>query len=519
MINSIRLVFNLLLAGLLYFYVGIAPAGEAPDAPIRTLEKITDDLYRYQYAHHVSMVLDTPDGLLITDPSSREAMLSLKVELDARFNKPVKYMIYSHYHADHIGGAPVFAGEGTTIVAHEKTWKYLAEEKVDAAKLPLPTKTFNKPMALKFGGKTIELFAVQPETHAEGMTAMLFVEDRTLFAVDIVVIEGMAWMNLNNTRFPAHIDTIKNLEALDFDHFASGHYRMGTKADMKEHREFLEELRDATQEAIDKGMSLKEAKAGIRLDKYRHFFLYEEWISFNVEGAYRQLKSPEYGAHVAHVREVTKYEDPDNTGEIVTMCAFCHGADGRSLLPHSPSLAGQKYEYLLKSIQDYREKRRYETNMSDIWLYINEEEAERVAKYYSRLHLPEMAETVKAAEDSLHKYHIEITPKPSPKNLPLLTSDPNLEQGAVPSDADLAALIAAGRAKAQTCVACHGTDGIGTNPLYPNLAGQNELYLSIQLRMMKYGGRDAPLMKPFAAMLTDEEIDAVAAYFSSLPRP
>ncbi len=488
------------------------PVKEA-EAPIRTLEKITEDLYRYQYAHHVSMVLDTTEGLLITDPSSREAMLSLKVELDARFSKPVKYLIYSHYHADHIGGASVFVSEGTKIVAHEKTRKYLVEETVEAARLPLPDMTFEERMVLKFGGKSIELFAVEPETHAEGLIAMRFVEDRTLFAVDIVVIEGMAWMNLNNTRFPAHIDTIKNLEVLDFDHFASGHYRMGNKADMAEHREFLEDLRDATQAAIDKGVSLNEAKASIKLDKYKHFFLYDEWMSANVEGAYRQLKSPEYGAQVAHVREVTKHEDPNNTGEIIMMCAFCHGADGRSLLPHSPSLAGQKYEYLLKAIQDYREKRRYESNMSDIWLYINEEEAERVALYYSRLHLPEMAETVKAAEESLHKYHVEITPKPSPNNLILLTSDPNMKQGEARSDA---ALISAGKAKVGICVACHGTDGIGTTALYPNLAGQNELYMSIQLRMMKYGGRESPLMKPFIEEISDQDIDALAAYFASL---
>ena len=133
-------------------------------------------------------------------------------------------------------------------------------------------------------------------------------------------------MNLNNTRFLAHIDTIKNLEVLDFEHFASGHYRMGTKKDMAEHRGFLEDLRDGVQAAIEEGQSMQEAKATIKLDRYSHFFLYDEWMSFNVEGVYRQLKSPEYGAHVAHERVITPHEDPENTTEIVIMCAFCHGA-------------------------------------------------------------------------------------------------------------------------------------------------------------------------------------------------
>ena len=491
---------------------------ELPAPPIRTLEKITEDLYRYQYAYHVSMVLDTPEGLLITDPSSREAMVSLKVELDARFQKPVRYMIYSHHHADHIGGAAVFA-EGTSIVAHEDTLRILAAETVEEAKVPLPNITFTERKVLSFGGKTIELFPVVPKTHAQGMIAMRFVEDRTLFAVDIVVIEGMAWMNLNNTRFPAHIETIKNLEALDFDYFANGHYRMGTKKDMAEHREFLEDLRDAVQTTIDEGMSLKDAKATIRLDQYSHFHLYDEWMSANVEGAYRQLKSPEYGAHVAVERVATQHEDPENTAEIVVMCAFCHGADGIGLAPIFPNLAGQKYEYLLQSIRAYRAKHRYESNMSDIWLYISDEEAPRVAKYYSELNSNEMADTVKAAEASLHKYYVEMMPQASPANLTLLTADPNLEHGDIRSAVSITNAIAQGKAKAQVCIACHGLDGIGTLPIYPDLAGQKELYLSIQLRAMKYGQREAPLMKPFVAMLSDTDIDALAAYFASLPVP
>ena len=225
--------YCILLIAFAFCSAAASDNANSTDAPIRTLEKITDDLFRYQYAHHVSMVLNTPEGLLITDPSSKEAMISLKVELEARFDKPVRYMVYSHHHPDHIGGASVFAAD-TTIIAHEDTRRILAAETIDLARLPLPDVTFAKHMMLSLGGKTVELFPVRPRTHAEGMIAIRFVEDRTLYAVDIVVIEGMAWMNLNNTRFPAHIDTIKNLETLDFDYFASGHYRVSTKKEIVE---------------------------------------------------------------------------------------------------------------------------------------------------------------------------------------------------------------------------------------------------------------------------------------------
>jgi cytochrome c553 len=75
---------------------------------------------------------------------------------------------------------------------------------------------------------------------------------------------------------------------------------------------------------------------------------------------------------------------------------------------------------------------------------------------------------------------------------------------------------AAGKAKTATCSACHGANGISTNDLWPNLAGQKEGYLVIQLKAFRDGGRANPMMAPMAAALTDGDIDDLAAYYSSL---
>lgn len=80
-----------------------------------------------------------------------------------------------------------------------------------------------------------------------------------------------------------------------------------------------------------------------------------------------------------------------------------------------------------------------------------------------------------------------------------------------------AADIEAGKAKSTTCVACHGSNGISNNPVWPNLAGQKEEYLAIQLRAFRGGERSNPLMSPMAAGLSDTDIENLAAYFSSLP--
>jgi len=76
---------------------------------------------------------------------------------------------------------------------------------------------------------------------------------------------------------------------------------------------------------------------------------------------------------------------------------------------------------------------------------------------------------------------------------------------------------AAGKAKIGLCMACHGQDGKGTTPDYPNLGGQSEKYLASALKAYKSGGRDNPIMKPMAATLSDEDVDNVAAYYASQP--
>jgi cytochrome c553 len=71
--------------------------------------------------------------------------------------------------------------------------------------------------------------------------------------------------------------------------------------------------------------------------------------------------------------------------------------------------------------------------------------------------------------------------------------------------------------RAQTCVACHGKDGVSVNPLWPNLAGQKAGYLAAQLTAFRDGVRENPAMAPFVKGLSDAEIQALASYYAAKP--
>jgi cytochrome c553 len=74
----------------------------------------------------------------------------------------------------------------------------------------------------------------------------------------------------------------------------------------------------------------------------------------------------------------------------------------------------------------------------------------------------------------------------------------------------------AGKDKSAACTGCHGVNGISSNPMWPNLAGQQEGYLVKQLHAFRDGVRDDALMTPMARTLSDADIDNLAAYYSNL---
>lgn len=74
----------------------------------------------------------------------------------------------------------------------------------------------------------------------------------------------------------------------------------------------------------------------------------------------------------------------------------------------------------------------------------------------------------------------------------------------------------AGRDKSMPCLACHGAEGISDYDVWPDLAGQTSEYLAKQLRDFRGGRRYDPWMSPMAVALDDQDIDDLAAYFSSV---
>ena len=170
------------------------------------------------------------------------------------------------------------------------------------------------------------------------------------------------------------------------------------------------------------------------------------------------------------------------------VCAACHGADGNSMVPIWPKIAGQHAPYLERQLGLIKSGDRPVPEMAGIVAGLNDQDMADLAAYFStQTHKSGLAdEATRAVGERLYR--------------------------AGNSQTDVAA-----------CMACHGPAGEG-NPLvpYPSLAGQHAAYTEKMLKGFRDGSRwgvedeSSKIMVDVAFRLTDEEISAVAAYIQGL---
>jgi cytochrome c553 len=227
---------------------------------------------------------------------------------------------------------------------------------------------------LHFGGRTIRLSRVEPWTHAEDLIAMQFVEDRTLFAVDLMTVKAVGFFDFSNERFPQMIEAVRRMQQIDYDHLVDSHGPLGTKADGDVYLAYLEALQSGVRAALDRGASVEETQRAVRLNQYSGLELFGPWKDMNVQGAYIALKGPAAASatQAARIRALAVF------------CSACHGPRGVSADAHFPNLAGQKYDYLLKALRAYQKQERYDPYMSQLE-FLSDAELEGIARYYSSL--------------------------------------------------------------------------------------------------------------------------------------
>jgi glyoxylase-like metal-dependent hydrolase (beta-lactamase superfamily II) len=207
-----------------------------------------------------SMFLVTGEGVIVVDapPMMDDKIFSAISEVT---NEPVKYLIYSHAHKDHIGGAHLFP-PGIEIIAQKDTSNFL--KMANDTDRPLPTQTFVNETMLTLGNTTIELTYGGPY-HQHGNIFIYVPQNRILMVVDQLSPGGVPWKHLATTpHVPSYIQSYDQVLNYDFDVYVSGH-GIGTKNDVQLEKEYVDDLKNNAAYAL-KNVNFTEATRDVDIN-------------------------------------------------------------------------------------------------------------------------------------------------------------------------------------------------------------------------------------------------------------
>ena len=159
-------------------------------------------------------------------------------------------------------GGEVFA-DTAQFVAHERARVKIIGEKRATA---VPTRVFKDQLAIELGGTRVELVYVG-RNHSDNSLVMRFPAARTIFAVDFIPVDSLAFRTLNDGYMEEWIESLERVEAMDFDVIAPGHGALGRKQHVTTFREYLQTLYDEVLAGARAGRSLddlKRARSGSR---------------------------------------------------------------------------------------------------------------------------------------------------------------------------------------------------------------------------------------------------------------
>jgi glyoxylase-like metal-dependent hydrolase (beta-lactamase superfamily II) len=210
--------------------------------PIADLTRLAEDTYVWRYSGYNAIFIVTDDGVITTDPSSQfnpRAADLLKTVIRTVTDKPVKYVVYSHDHADHITGGSVFADTAQFVSQSRARDKIAAR---NDARTPVPQITFDDQMTLELGGKHVELYYTG-RNHSDNSIVLVYPARRVAFAVDFIPVRSVLFRTLPDAYPEEWVDSLASVERnLQFDHLVPGHGPIGTKDNVREVREYLTSL-------------------------------------------------------------------------------------------------------------------------------------------------------------------------------------------------------------------------------------------------------------------------------------
>jgi len=273
----------------LFILAIVCVAAQAQQRPLYQTTKVegTDGVYVFRYGNHQAMFVVTKAGVIATDPIAYgrpEAAVTYLEEIKKVSDQPIKYLIYSHHHYDHIAGGKPFKEAGAKIIAHKRAKERL--EQIKDPFTPLPDETFEKSRTLKLGGTVLELTYLGLN-HSDSNLVMRLPKEKLIFIVDTIPVGSMPGRGMIDF-YPLETEQfMQRVLKMDWQRLIPGHPgqpadRLGTKKDVEDQLAFLRDASEEVKAAARAGKCWDAAEKEVKLEKYQNWPGYQSNLQFVV---------------------------------------------------------------------------------------------------------------------------------------------------------------------------------------------------------------------------------------------
>jgi glyoxylase-like metal-dependent hydrolase (beta-lactamase superfamily II) len=266
-----------------------APAPAAtPAPPLFATTKVdgTNNVYIFRYQNHQAMFVVTPAGVIVTDPISYGRPQAAQAYLDEirKITKaPIRYLVYSHHHDDHIAGGNLFKKQGAVVIAHRRAFERLKQRR--NPDVTMPDVIVDAQRTLNLGGTRLDL-VYTGRNHSDSSLVMFLPKEKIIFAVDFNSLGAVPSRLAVNDSYPEEWQgSLKRTLALQWERMIPGHPgpggRLGNRKDMEQQMAFLNDLSAEVKKASGAGKCFDPATKEVRLPQHATLQGYEqniEWV-------------------------------------------------------------------------------------------------------------------------------------------------------------------------------------------------------------------------------------------------
>jgi len=257
----------LLLAAV--FFASINSTSAQEKAVEFTTFQLSDTVYMLKGRGGNVGISTGEDGLYIIDDQVKPVTSQLLQAIRKISNKPIRFVINTHYHADHTGGNETIGAAGAVIIAHDNIRKRMTTEQVSIfmnnttppyPKGALPVVTFNDRMSLHLNGETATAYYVA-EGHTDGDAIIHFPASNVIHMGDMYFNGLYPYVDLDAGGSMQGLVAAADLAlsmADESTRIIPGHGPLGVTEDLKGYRDFLIKAGANVQELIDKNMDLQQ---------------------------------------------------------------------------------------------------------------------------------------------------------------------------------------------------------------------------------------------------------------------